>query len=349
MRNNGQNKEWNEPNKADIWWNHVSGPKAYLNEITQSIQDGNCVVLNQSDIDDALLEILQEKIMNDNSTYIFDSFQVSEYANESEFLDAFIGRLAPEFMRGFTSPYQKLIESGVIMQHIVFLDMSEKTDWAIKVIKEFSALSSLGNGIFICLSPSLEYFEGIKRLKRISLKQYVSVYNVQYFALQCLGNFETRDSKGMYIAQLAAKLCGVSGMFCAQLATASLYSDPMDQCINLPKDKIEHAIWETQIQIFLPIIEEIRRYLILKYEYKIQNLLPKTDEFNNKITNAIEVELRHLQYYGRTKDCTFFDRADDEWFKAAYNARNELTHLHVLGREVMDFLFDIEYELGCKK
>lgn len=250
---------------------------------------------------------------------------------------------------GFASPYKELIETGCIAHHLIYLEIDQKKDWAIQVMKMFSELSSQGNGVIVCLVPTLSMLEGIGRLKRVSLGSYLSIYNLQYFALQCLGNFETRDSKGMYIAQIAAKLSEANGLLCAELAKPDLFSDPVKVCRNLPDDVVEKAVWETQIQIFLPIIEGIRRYLITNYSLKIQNLLPRTDEFGSDIEKPGEMELRHLQFYGRKPHARFFDSADDEWFKLAYNSRNELTHLHLLTVEAMNSLFDIEHALREKE
>ncbi len=341
--------EWIDSEKAGIWWNQVSGPKAYLQEVVQNIKDGYCIALEKEDVDTEFFSFLEQKVRSIDSSYLFDVFRVGDYGSESDFQDDFIKRLAPEFDWGFASPYKELIEKGYIAHHLIYFEIDQKKDWAIQVVKTFSELSSQGNGVIVCLASSPSMLEGIGRLKRVSLGSYLSVYNLQYFALQCLGNFETRDSKGMYIAQIAAKLSDANGLFCAELAKPDLFFDSFKVCRNLSDDVVEKAVWETQIQIFLPIVEEVRRYLITSYLQKIQNLLPRTDEFGTDIEKPGEMELRHLQFYGRKAYARFFDPADDEWFKVAYNSRNELTHLHLLTVEAMNSLFDIEHALREKE
>ena len=196
--------EWIDLEKADIWWNQVSGPKAYLQEVVQNIKGGHCIALEKEDVDTEFFFFLEQKVRSIDSSYLFDAFRVDDYDSESDFQDDFIKRLAPEFDWGFASPYKELIETGYIAHHLIYLEIDQKKDWAIQVMKMFSELSSQGNGVIVCLAPSLSMLEGIGRLKRVSLGSYLSIYNLQYFALQCLGNFETRDSKGMYIAQIAA-------------------------------------------------------------------------------------------------------------------------------------------------
>lgn len=340
---------WLEEEKGDIWWNQVSGPLAYMNEITSNVQQGISTVIKESDVDSLFFTILEDKIQQIDSAFVFETFKASDYANEIEFQNDLIARLAPKFVRKLTSPYKRLYSEGHLQHRFIYFEIDTDAPWVMNVMKEMCPLSSQGNGVFLCITRDTAPYEGIKHLKTLDISSYISIYNLQYFAMQCLGNFETRDSKGMYISQLAAKLSDVNGLVCANLAKHSLYSDTMDVCQGMDTGKVEKAVWETQIQIFLPIIEEIRRYLILRYTEKIQHLLPKKDEFGHEITDPTEMELRHLQYYGRKGDNTFFDFADDMWFKAAYNARNDLSHLKLLNRETMDTLFDIEYALKSQR
>lgn len=340
-----QTMNWCDAAKGDIWWNQVSGPLAYRKEIAECIEKGRSIGLESSDVDALFFTLLEEMVSRMDSGFRFHTFRVSDYDDEAAFQTDFIERLAPGFIQDFESPYSRLYNEGHLQHHFIYFEIDADTDWAMHVVRECSQCSSPGNGIFLCLADDASVFDGIKQLKKICLSSYLSIYNLQYFALQCLGNFSTRNSKGLYIAQLAAKLSGSSGIVCADLATPDLFADPMKICGTLPDDKVRHAIWETQIQIFLPIIEKIRRYLITKYADEIKNLLPKKDEFNHEIKEPSDMELRHLQFYGRGKYNNFFDHGDDDWFTKAYNARNDLSHLKLLDMKTMDDLLDMEWEL----
>lgn len=333
---------WCDESKGDIWWNQVSGPLAYRKRIIECIENGCSMGLESSDVDALFFELLEDEVSRMDSAFRFHTFRVSDYSEEEAFQTNFIETLAPGFIQDFESPYSRLYSEGHLQHRFIYFEIDADTDWAMQVVKECSKCSSPGNGIFLCLASDASIFEGIKQLTKICLSSYLSIYNLQYFALQCLGNFSTRSSKGLYIAQLAAKLSGSSGIVCADLATPELFADPMEICSMLPEDMVRHAIWETQIQIFLPVIEKIRRYLITKYADEIKDLLPQKDEFNHEIKEPSDMELRHLQFYGRGKYNNFFDHGDDDWFTAAYNARNDLSHLKLLDRETMDYLLDLE-------
>lgn len=341
--------DWLEERKGGIWWNQVSGPLAYMNKIRDYVQEGISTVIRESDVDTLFFDILEEKIRQIDSAFIFETFKTSDYSSESEFQDDFICRLAPKFIRRLTSPYPGLYSEGYLQHRIIYFEIDTEDSWVMDVVKGLCPLSSTGNGIFVCVAPDTAPYDGIKHLKTVNLSSYLTIYNLQYFAIQCLENFETRDSKGMYIAQLAAKLSDASGCMCANLSVPALYSDAKEVCKDIPWNAVKKAMRETQIQIFLPLIEEIRQYLILRYAEKIKSLLPRRDEFGHDITDPKEMELRHLQYYGRKSVDAFFAPADDSWFKVAYNARNDLSHLKLLDRKTMDALFDIEYALKTKQ
>ena len=349
-----QSNNWVDLDKADIWWNQVSGPKAFLKTVAENVKMGRCMALNSNNLDTSFQAILQKRIMENDSSYVFDTFYANAYESASEFIDALIARVTKDFVIGFMSPYKRIIDSKILVHHLIYLELEKDNvpTWVPEVMKEFSALSSTGNGVFIALTPSILPFDKVAKLKTLSLKKYVSLYNLQYFALQCLGDFESNDSKGMYIAQLAAKLSDGTGSLCAELAKPKLFSDTMDMCqsLDLPEEKTARAIWETQIQIFLPIIEEIRQKLITNNWEKIENLLSttKTDEFGNVLQEPMDMELRHLKFYGLNVNSYFFNPADSNWFQIAYDARNALSHLKLLSPKAMDDLFDIERALKQK-
>ena len=70
------------------------------------------------------------------------------------------------------------------------------------------------------------------------------------------------------------------------------------------------------MQHVLPILEDIRRYLVRKYETMIQQILPQQDEYGKELNRPTDLELRHLQHYLRGQGL-FFQEKDDEWFQCA--------------------------------
>lgn len=221
-----------------------------------------------------------------------------------------------------------------------------------KVIDGFSKVSEAGNGSMIFLSSNPPDTDICKTVR---LEEFVSSYDIQFFALHCLGPFETEDSKGAYIAQLVSNLVGLDSRLAARLAGYSLYADPVS-CYKgkeesgklLSDDRIQEAIWEAQIRFVLPITEKFRRYIIKKYEDTIVRCLPADDDFGNRLEVPQDMELRHLQHFLRGEGISPFSGKDDDLFKVAYNARNDLSHLGILSSDILDRLFSMERMLDHK-
>lgn len=350
-----QIREWND-DKAEIWWREISGPKRFLKDIEKSIRDGECVLTNRADVDTTFIERLKTRFFNSDSSIVFMEKQAADFCSGADFENKIALEIRPRFTPGFVNPFKDMVEEGMLA-HRIFIVLADeaKQPWIKEIINGFSAVSRPGNGVFLfLLNDADKMSELCSNCKSIVLSNYVSPYNIQYFALQCLTNFETDDSKGAYIAQLVSKLSLFqNGWAVSQLASPQIYGDDlmpfykgkMGELAVLPKEKVKQYIWEAQIQVILPIIEQIRRYLIKKYEEEIQNILPREDEFGNKITIPAEMELRHLHYYLQKQKCNLFTTGDNRWFNVAYAARNNLSHLKILKTENMDEIFGIEVYL----
>lgn len=176
-------------------------------------------------------------------------------------------------------------------------------------------------------------------------KHYLYHYDIQYFAMTCLRDTELNLRQQYYAADIIAKIAGMDGRLCLALARQDLYFHPetVIQEQKLSADLVP-ILLETQMQHVLPILEDIRRYLVRKYETMIQQILPQQDEYGKELNRPTDLELRHLQHYLRGQGL-FFQEKDDEWFQCAYQARNDISHLNVLPTDQLDKLFAIQQKI----
>ena len=98
------------------------------------------------------------------------------------------------------------------------------------------------------------------------------------------------------------------------------------------------AVWECQTQFLLPALEQIRSYLIEENFSQLKQILPVTDEFGKTLSDAWDMELRHLHFYGGNYKIFPYD----EWeiLELAYLARNELSHLQTLEISQLEKIFN---------
>lgn len=163
--------------------------------------------------------------------------------------------------------------------------------------------------------------------------------------MTCLQDTALNLYQRYYTADIIAKIAGTDGRLCLALARQELYSRPetVIQEQQLSVD-LRPLLLETQMQHILPILEDVRRYLVQKYKTMIEQILPQKDEYGKELERPTDLELRHLQHYLRGRGL-FFHEKDDNWFQCAYQARNDISHLQVLPTDQLDKLFYIQQKI----
>ena len=94
------------------------------------------------------------------------------------------------------------------------------------------------------------------------------------------------------------------------------------------------------MQFLLPILENLRSRIIEKNFLQLERILPVTDEFGRILEEPYDMELRHLHYYGGSRQ--LFQYSDWENLELAYNARNDLSHLRILELSSLEKIFNLE-------
>lgn len=360
-----ENKQWQNPELGMRWWREVSGPRRFMNSLMRQIQDGKCIVTDVSFRDDTFINALEERIGDFNSDIIVEEIDLEDYKTKDEFRD---------YLRDFNSDWRftpsdgsffASMAKGRCLESYIFLIWcdTQSLTWFKQPFLDFCMNCSSNSGQFILLNGEKLLNKGIGerlsgKLTVSLLKDFISSYDSQFFAMRCLDDTRMTNEQKYYTAGLISKIAGSDGQLCEELADERLYKDPKDVIESkmaidsriadrVPTSaKIEEVIWEAQMQCALPITEHIRRYLVEKYEKEIQSILPQRDEYGNQIMISQDMELRHLQHYLRSNGRTPFDSTDDTMFKLAYNVRNEISHLNILEADELNNLFAWEKKLG---
>ena len=214
-----QMNKW-DTEEGETWWRKVSGPKEYLKQVESLIRNGKCVLLQMEDVDTTFFQILRDRLLRSDSSLTFTVMDTAGCASSTDFLAALVRELGPRCTPGFLDPYGDIIKSGILAHRILQVTIPEGfPEWIKKVIDGFSKVSEAGNESMIFLSSNPPDTDICKTVR---LEEFVSSYDIQFFALHCLGPFETEDSKGAYIAQLVSNLVGLDSRLAARLAGYSL-------------------------------------------------------------------------------------------------------------------------------
>lgn len=303
-----------------------------------------------STIIDVFTEALKDRI----SSYDCDCHYVRIAADAFDDVNAFTAFIAQQYAPQFRfdpldeSPLTSLIRQSGLQHYVFFVDSaSGDCPWLAQAAAAVGRLAGREGSAWVFRAPSsvLAAWDKMAGVHLLDRKHYLYHYDIQYFAMTCLRDTELNLCQQYYAADIIAKIAGMDGRLCLALARQDLYFHPetVIQAQKLSVDLVP-ILLETQMQHVLPILEDIRRYLVRKYETMIQQILPQQDEYGKELNRPTDLELRHLQHYLRGQGL-FFQEKDDEWFQCAYQARNDISHLNVLPTDQLDKLFAIQQKI----
>jgi len=331
-----ENREWNE-GAGDIWWREVAGPHKYIKKMARAILDRQCLVIDADLDDDVFRETLKDRI----SSYDCDCHYIT---------CALPPMISPTSIRSRPSlpPLISLIRQPWLQHYVFFVDsLSGSCPWLEQAAAAVGSLAGREGSAWIFRAPSsvIASWDKMTGVCVLDQQRYLYHYDIQYFAMTCLQDTALNLYQRYYTADIIAKIAGTDGRLCLALARQELYSRPetVIQEQQLSVD-LRPLLLETQMQHILPILEDIRRYLVQKYETMIEQILPQKDEYGKELERPTDLELRHLQHYLRGQGL-FFQEKDDDWFQCAYQARNDISHLQVLPTDQLDKLFYIQQKI----
>ena len=97
---------------------------------------------------------------------------------------------------------------------------------------------------------------------------------------------------------------------------------------------VRAAVWEAQIKLVFPKLENFRVEIIRKYASKLQQYLPIRSSNNDTVDQAADLEIGQLFYICKENSGSrITDYAEFEMLKKMRNARNILAHWDILSYE----------------
>ena len=323
----------------DSWWRTVPGARRFMKTAIDAVDKHCAIAAHLPQFDTAgFVQILREKIQRRHVFLMVEVFEYEGKGDAEEFVDALKAEFAPNFRRDFTedSPMADLALQDPLSGYAIIILLKNKSDWLTTAVTDFNKnTANMGSSLIFVTNeenppPSLT-----------RLSDYLTPYDIQFFALNLLENARLTVQEKLYTSTLAAKLSGQSAQLAKNFAKTELYTHGLDFVKSvLPHfdEKIfNRAVWECQTQFILPILEQLRGRLIEKHYDRLRNIMHVTDEFGKTLDDPWDMELRHLHYYGGKK--MLFQYGDWEKLERAYSARNDLSHLKTIELSQMEKIF----------
>ena len=335
------------------WWRQTSGPRRLMHKLTTNAMVGCCCA---TDIhpDEDFFDVFRDIVLSEDSAVIIEREDVAEGTGDEDFLHGLLSRYAaPDYEIDLLSesPFEDMAVKCALEHRIIFVTLRGRCQWAAKAGAAFNrgvTKSAGSHGVLIFLP---EYLDedfisgcGVEKLRSLD---YISLYDAQALAGHFLAERGMMDGdKRLYTSGLAAKLTSPADNceLTAQFAVPQLYRDPVGTARrimgeNFSEEQCQRSIWEMQIQTVLPILENVRQLLIKNYESKLTQILtvPVEDDFGNILNEPLDMELRHLRFYGASEK--FFKPSDWELLMFVCDVRNRLAHLKSLPTDELDKIF----------
>ncbi|MBQ3916299.1 MAG: hypothetical protein II690_06885, partial [Ruminococcus sp.] len=106
-----------------------------------------------------------------------------------------------------------------------------------------------------------------------------------------------------------------------------VYNEKNIKVTNL-KDKINSALWNTQIKTIFPKMETERRAIVEKYRSELKKALPIRSATGEKIENPLELEIGQILLLVKKRNIANWK--DYNMLKIMKEARNALAHLEAV-------------------
>ncbi len=325
--------------ELEEWWDRVPGARRFMKTLGREAEQNHALAVDieASDVE-GFLTIFMDEIQRRNYSLVLERLQLSTGESADEFVTTLVERYEPHYMPDLLSGslMTDVARKKILSGYVLLVKVEGRATWLAEVISDFNRFEDAGKGTVIFFTPELPSQFTFR------LTDFITPYDVQFFAINLMESARLNQTEKLYTATLTAKLAGTSAVAAKNLARADLYSDGrrlVEEVLGLeyPRRKYDRAVWETQIQFALPIVETVREKLIARNLLELKKLLPRTDEFGKVLDDAWDMELRHLHYYGG--NVKVFSQSDWDVLELVYRARNDLSHLDTLEREQLDKIF----------
>lgn len=336
--------------KRELWWKQISGPQRFLTEVVSQTLRGGVILLCTEGLNEDFWTWYTEKLRMEDSNYTLCRMDDRGGDVGMEILARFFPRVEYDPLAENTACF--IAEKGLLRDHVIIMDGVAPSKSGGALIADFGKRAAINGGTLIVpyggQSPLAGKHKGVWDAR---LRNFVQLYDMQLFASMLCDREPVCAEVRMYEAQLAARIAQIDAEMCIRLLECDAKRNPGDAlrmlAVSMPQAaaylsdeaKLTVVLWEAQIHILFPFLEQERRRLILKYAAVLKRVLPIQDDFGNALTQPQDMEMRHMVYL-RAEIYPGMEPADRERLSLYHDTRNQLAHLKVLSWGVIAQIFD---------
>lgn len=255
-----------------------------------------------------------------------------------------------------------MIKNQVLKNHVIWVKCNKDatvSSW-LNFIENYKS-NGISDGLFILELKCKYNFATLMNSVIIEYEKYVTYYDQLLYNNILIANFNLHPIKKQYIALLTTLLCSndielsealiersckskKNTVNCLEELFEELYENskyngflidnhPFVVLKNKKREMLFNKVWEAQLKIIFPLLEEERIKFIEKHIQEIDNILKNNNILNahgERIFEPFEAELGSLHYIFKTltseKGRYVISKADSDYLNLLYTFRNSIAH-----------------------
>lgn len=331
---------------GELWWSRLVNSVRFLDDVKDAILEGKSVIMNFTDSIpwyDDLTEFLEQKLsfMTEIRSFVYDDvstvtiepgkYLLTKYFSESERRKYWTDKSYEQFMAE---------NDNTILNHrilcITGINSGNAASW-LKTVSEYLEYKNSDERCIFILFVQQANTNSSKSASNFRYGDYVTNYDCLMLCLTLLSSEKCSSIQKQYISEIASNIACNNVEIAGLLAKEglSLAEDPYGTASQVLWDNdikvtnlteaVEMAVWEAQIKLVFPKLEDFRRNLVQKYSDKIKDYLPITSSSGERIDKPSDVEIGQLFFIaGKGK---FLDKNEFDMLNKMRDARNLLAHM----------------------
>lgn len=342
---------------GELWWSRLVNSVRFLDDIQDALTEYKSVLLLfDTDIpwQDIMIETIESRLNECIDSKTFDVLDVSKAESPGQYLmERYCSRDERKKYWPTTHGSQEkfLAQNRVTPLNKRYVCLTgvrphKATDWVASITEYLENCDSTQeHGVFILIVEGAGV-SASKRLTAFKYSDYVTDYDCMMLCLTLVSDLSCSRAEKMYLCEVASNIAHNHVELAALLVLEKLkllqnpiavaestYQENGIKVTNL-QEVVRMAVWEAQIKLVFPKLENFRAEIIRKYESKIQRFLPIRNANNEKIEKAADLEIGQLFFICKeNRDSKITEYAEYEMIRKMRDARNTLAHWEILSYE----------------
>lgn len=339
---------------GELWWHRLVNSARFLDDIKDVLAaDKSALLLFESSIpwQEIMIETIAQKLADTNNSRSFEIRDVSKVEAPGEYLLKSYCSSDEQIKYWPTThgnPERFLSQNRVTPLNkrcvcLTGINADNAEQWIVSINEYLENVdASQEHGVFILIIEDA-YVPASKQLTAFRYADYVTDYDCMMLCLTLVSDLKCSRAEKMYLCEVASSIAHNNVETAALLASErlSLIQDPYRisaevftrnniKITNL-RDHVRAAVWEAQIKLVFPRLENFRADLIRKYDAKLRHYLPIRSSNNEIIQTPSQLEIGQLYFIcNSNRSQKVVDLSEFEMLKKMRNARNTLAHLEAL-------------------